>query len=223
MNLSFYSLSAAIPRRSCKEIFDMDKYRVSGLYMINPSVGREFVVPCDMTLGRGGWTVIMRRTSGSCDFNVSMRDYVTGFGFYETNFWLGLEKIRLLTERNDMELWVGMEAYPTEGLHQKWGQVHYQRFLVGDAESQYTLTLDQFNSENSTLPDTLSESLNGVGFRSDCGAGWWQRSCEKYVSKLTGDYPNGDSFVTRNSFSWDNWNGAPVQLKTVVMAVRARP
>jgi len=45
----------------------------------------------------GRWTVLQRRVGGSVNFERTWSEYVNGFGDWNNEFWLGLEKIHYLT------------------------------------------------------------------------------------------------------------------------------
>ena len=59
----------------------------------------------------GSWTIILRRVDGSVDFMRGWDEYVDGFGDMDTNFWIGLETIHLLTASGNSHLKVYMESF----------------------------------------------------------------------------------------------------------------
>lgn len=70
----------------------------SGVYLIQPSpTEKPFMALCNMETRDGGWTYIHNRFEGSQDFFLNMFDYKVGFGNLAGEFWLGLDKIHLLT------------------------------------------------------------------------------------------------------------------------------
>ena len=202
---------------------------VSGLYMINPDPMRgDFVVYCDMKLAGGGWTVISRRIDGSLDFKVEIEKYRSGFGMFNHNFWLGLERITCLTKSAPMELWIGMESYEVPNSYsdweprKTWAHARYNYFIVGDRASHYTVTVGNFNQSNSTVyGDTFATDNNGRPFRSDCASrgGWWYRTCSD-ASGLTGTYYPTKTVTDDPGVSWEGYMGKDVSLKTVIMAIR---
>ncbi|GFS23433.1 tenascin-R [Elysia marginata] len=63
-----------------------------------------FPFPCDTVTDGGGWIVIQRRAEGSTDFNRKWNDYKNGFGSFAGDFWLGNDKISLITKSGKYEL-----------------------------------------------------------------------------------------------------------------------
>lgn len=191
-----------------------------------------------MVLGGGGWTVIQRRVSDDFDFNQTWFSYQSGFGKYGENYWIGLDKIRDLTQHGDMELWIGMESHEVSfDPLDKYRHARYGKFLVGDAASDYTLTIDDYDSTDSTIADSFTNH-NGKKFTtkdqdndehttSNCAedhkGGWWYASC--HTTNLNGIYYNTKTVPAGqfDGISWNSWYGDSVSMKTVVMAVRPKP
>ena len=63
--------------------------------------------------------------------------YTTGFGHFQSSFWLGLEKIKRITALGTYELYIGMEDTFKD---QAWA--HYSSFKIGDAASKYPSLLE---------------------------------------------------------------------------------
>lgn len=61
----------------------------------------DFRVSCDAKVAGSGWTVIQRRKSGSIDFNQKWEYYKAGFGYVDGDFFIGLERLHILTKRRD--------------------------------------------------------------------------------------------------------------------------
>lgn len=202
----------------------------SGKYRINPNDGMgEFDVFCDMSLREGGWTVIQRRVSNATSFSRNRPEYNVGFGEYNGNFWLGLEKIKRITDTGTYELYVGLESFLTAS-PLAWAE--YGSFSLGTDDSDYTLSISSYNAA-STAADALGDS-NAKKFSTpdedndssgtDCAgvyqAGWWYNNC--YKANLNGIYYwDGElpDVTVPDGIIWNEWlNGKP--LKTVVMAIR---
>lgn len=190
---------------------------------------------CDMDLnpsGMGhGWTVIQRRIDGSLDFDRPWDCYKSGFGDFTKNFWLGLEKIKRLTEYcsaqgDAVELYIGLENCDGDLRHAK-----YRTFKLADEESHYSLTIGGYSGDaGNSLTDhdgeqfSTSDSDNDSHSTQNCAnrhtGGWWFKNC--LDSNLNGKYfedcvPNQN---VPDGIMWESWTGRYESLKTVVMAIR---
>ena len=92
-------------------------------------------VRCDMETDSAGWIVIQRRiTNGTVNFTRNWKDYETGFGDLNGEFWIGLKNIHELTTQQDVQLqisvWNDSENVTT------W---NYQNFRIYGPESKYRL------------------------------------------------------------------------------------
>ena len=98
--------------------------------------------------------MIQKRLNGSVDFNRTWDDYKHGFGnFLVGEYWLGLEKIRRLTENktenrlrivlgvNDKKLLVSRNTLYAE----------YAWLKIGDEEAKYQLNLGNPTSKPKAL------------------------------------------------------------------------
>ncbi|XP_033235684.1 fibroleukin-like [Drosophila pseudoobscura] len=84
---------------SCLPFTDATDILTIGLPGIGP-----FLVPCNSSVSGSGWTVIQRRVNANENFNRTWIDYKLGFGDLRENFFLGLEKIHLMTLSQPHEL-----------------------------------------------------------------------------------------------------------------------
>ena len=187
---------------------------------------------CDMTLLGGGWTIVQRRIDDTLDFERNWNGYVLGFGDFSKNFWLGLDKIKRVTDMGIHEVYIGLENFYTSGEKTAWARYSY--FSLGSAASDYPLTLGIFDAA-STAGDSLT-SHRGQSFSTKdedndshatehCAqkykGGWWYKNC--HDSNLNGKwYDNG--VLANPSISdgiiWDDWISDTYSLKTSVIAVR---
>ena len=143
----------SLKAKNCAELYNSDQ-RISGVYTIYPDDKAPFDVYCDQSTAGGGWTVIQKRLKVSDDFNRTWDDYKHGFGnFLVGEYWLGLEKIRRLTENktenrlrivlgvNDKKLLVSRNTLYAE----------YAWLKIGDEEAKYQLNLGNPTSKPKAL------------------------------------------------------------------------
>ena len=171
--------------------------------------------------------VIQRRINGSMDFNRNWTDYVHGFGDLEGEFWYGLEKIHCLTTRDDVELRIELGNGTEPSL--VWT---YQLFRVGDASTNYRLSIGQGLKIKGTGTFDATAHHNGLAFstpdrdndssRANCatnnGSGWWFSDC--YHFNLNGKYP----FQNHSPYYWLSWrdNGNNVHYTHARMKIRPK-
>ena len=218
-----------MPLQNCKELNDYG-FKKTGLYVVQPGDNAgEFVVYCDMTLLGGGWTVIQRRVNDSLTFNRSWDSYKNGFGDFAVNFWLGLDKIKRLTNSGsgNMELYIGMETFLGTAPFSRYGIFN----LEGDS---YKLHIGRFNGSSTggnSLRTHDGESFSTYDADHDshtsknCAAlfkgGWWYRQC--HDSNLNGVYYNNGVMADPaipDGIIWEDVTGDHSSLKTNVMAIR---
>ena len=189
---------------------------------------------CDMDLKGGGWTVILRRVNDSLEpsFNRNWTEYRNGFGKFNANFWLGLQKIKDITDYRSAtyELYIGLQSFhPTNTVAFSL----FNSFGLGDEASKYALSIgsldgtstagnalmDHNGQKFSTPDDDNDDSTENCAL--DLCAGWWYTNC--LDSHLTGKYfANGvlPDISIPDGIIWEQWLGDDVSLQTAVMAVR---
>ncbi len=99
-----------------------------------------FPVFCDMEFSGGGWTLIQHRFDGSTSFNRTWDEYKNGFGKLIGEFWLGNDKIHLLTKAKNMSLRIEIEDF--EGIKE---YAHYDHFYVANESQQYRLSIGGYS------------------------------------------------------------------------------
>ena len=222
-----------MPAPNCKEIYDAGQ-TTSGLYRINPAgIEGEFTVFCDMSLRDGGWTVIERRIDDEESFDKNWNAYKNGFGKFNGNFWLGLQKIKDIVDYDSAtyELYIGMESFhPTDTVSYSL----YNSFGLGTEAEKYSLSigsldgvstagnsLEIHDGEKFSTPDQDNDSNLSNNCALDFSAGWWYNNC--HDSHLTGMWYAGGALPVPSfpdGIIWETWRGDMESLKTVVMAVR---
>ncbi|XP_023310093.1 microfibril-associated glycoprotein 4-like [Anoplophora glabripennis] len=180
--------------KNCKEIL-RNGNNVSGIYDILPKYAEEpFPVLCDMEIKGGGWTHFQKRFDGSQDFYLGWRDYKFGFGSLEGEFWLGLQKIYLLSGFEPTELLV--EIVDRDNVS---AFAHYTSFAIGAEPGGYKL--DRLSGFSGDAGDSLTAHLGSkfstkdLDFTNDACAtkylgGYWYKAC--HISNLNGKYINID-------------------------------
>ncbi|XP_030081030.1 angiopoietin-2-like [Drosophila hydei] len=93
-----------------------------------------FLVPCDFKIAGSGWIVIQRRMDGTEDFNRNWEEYKAGFGDLQHEYFIGLEKIHLLTQSQPHELYIQLEDFNNEIRYAR-----YSDFLIGSEEESYNI------------------------------------------------------------------------------------
>ena len=186
-----------------------------------------------MTLQDGGWTIIQRRVSNNISFNLNKKEYQVGFGKFNSNFWLGLEKIKRLTDHSGAtyELYIGLESFFPGNDQFRW--VKYGSFGLGKDVDDYKLSISQYDTSSTggdalsthdgnkfSTPDNDVDSYVGINCAKLYRSGWWYRNC--HDSHLNGIYFNSGFHPTSldDGIIWSTWLGNMISLKTVVMAIR---
>ncbi|XP_044286858.1 fibrinogen gamma chain [Varanus komodoensis] len=234
--------------KDCQDIANKGA-RQSGLYFIKPMKAKEqFLVYCEIDTLGNGWTVFQRRLDGSEDFNKNWIQYKEGFGHLspndQTEFWLGNEKIHLITTqttipyalRIELEDWSGQTSY-----------ADYAHFKVGSEEDKYRLSYAFFTGGDAgnafdgfdfgdDPSDKFFTSHNGMQFSThdndndrfdeNCaeqdGSGWWMNRC--HAAHLNGKYYKGGSYSAKdagndNGIIWATWRSRWYSMKKTTMKV----
>ena len=143
----------SLKAKNCAELYNSDQ-RISGVYTIYPDDKAPFDVYCDQSTAGGGWTVIQKRLKVSDDFNRTWDDYKHGFGnFLVGEYWLGLEKIRRLTENkteNRLRVVLGVKA-TKQLVPKKTFYAEYAWLKIGDEEAKYKLNLGNVIGKPKTI------------------------------------------------------------------------
>lgn len=144
---------------------------------------KSFAVSCDSRLAGSGWTVIQRRQDGSVDFNRKWNEYRLGFGQIQGEFFMGLEKLHLLTSSQPHELYIYLRNIANETRFAR-----YDYFLIADETESFRLQslgnytgnaghslFSHVGSKFSTMDrDNDSSDFNCA---TEWLSGWWYKSC----------------------------------------------
>ncbi|XP_062990269.1 fibroleukin [Elgaria multicarinata webbii] len=201
----------------CANYFAAGK-RQNGIYRITPdSQNESFDVYCDMESMGGGWTVFQRRQDGSTNFNRTWNEYKNGFGNLSGEFWLGNDKIHLLTKSKNMQLRIELEDFNGKKEYAK-----YDQFYVANEFLKYRLSIGSYSGTAGdalrfkkphshdqrffTTPDKDNDRYPSGNCGSYYGSGWWFDAC--FAANLNGKYYHKKYKGIRNGIYWDSWPGA---------------
>nr|XP_039262854.1 ryncolin-1-like isoform X3 [Styela clava] len=181
----------------------------SGTYVIHPfKESKQGVqVYCDQETDGGGWIVIQRRLDGSEDFYRDWNDYVTGFGYTEREFWLGLETMHKISTNGLHEIRFDFITRDNEKLFAKYGQ-----FQIAGAEDNYRITITGYsgnagdsmahhNNNQFSTKDQENDQDPGKNCAESYIGGWWYNYC--HHANLNGLY-TGTSTEGLSWFKWKN-------------------
>ncbi|KAM4678211.1 fibroleukin [Discoglossus pictus] len=225
--------------RDCSDYYKIGK-RFNGIYRLTPDPkNKTFEAYCDMESMGGGWTVVQMRKDGSVSFNRTWNEYKTGFGNLSGEFWLGNDKLHLLTKSSNMELRIELEDFKATREYAK-----YEQFYVANEYLKYRLSVSgysgtagdalhfskQYNHDQKffTTPDKDNDRYPSGNCGAYYSSGWWFDACMS--ANLNGKYYEKDYKGVRNGIFWGTWHGvADEQLhsfrqafKSVKMMIRPK-
>ncbi|ELU00679.1 hypothetical protein CAPTEDRAFT_76041, partial [Capitella teleta] len=167
------------------------------------------------------WTLIQRRSSRDLAFNRSWEEYKNGFGDPGgANYWMGLERIHLMTNLHRYSLRVDLESFLNETTYAK-----YEEFSLQCEADNYTLHINGYtgNAGNALQYEEMNGRRlhDGLAFSTpdqdhdqhpdgNCAqlfqSGWWFNRC--YWANLNGVYrASTDSYCTNGQCI--AWKTAP--------------
>ncbi|KAM9818454.1 fibrinogen gamma chain [Syngnathus typhle] len=225
---------------------------ISGIYYVKPAQAtQQFLVYCEIDSFGRGFTVIQRRRDGSVNFHKDWIQYKEGFGYLSpddsTEFWLGNEKIHLLSVSSSIPMVLRIELVDWDGNKK---HADYAMFRVGPEIDMYRLTYgyyfggdagDAFNGFDfgDDPSDMTYTSHNGMQFSTfdkdndkyegNCaqqdGSGWWMNRC--HAAHLNGKYYQGGRYTEKdagdygydNGIIWVTWHNRWYSLKETTMKI----
>ncbi|KAH8328208.1 hypothetical protein KR067_006178, partial [Drosophila pandora] len=197
------------------------------IYQIRLPGVSAFVAPCDGS----GWMVIQRRMDGSVDFNRNWAEYRDGFGNLTGEFFLGLEKLHLITKSRQHELLIRLGKVDGSTAFEK-----YDNFRIGSEKDSYLL--ESIGNYTGGAGDSLTQHVNmkystwdsdNDHYSDNCAeiysGGWWFDACAK--SSLNGWFHKYGKRTFGESLGiiWGSWQGWDwgVSLTFVEMMIRPKP
>jgi len=136
------------------------------------------------------WIVVQQRIDSSTDFGRNWSEYRNGFGVYNFNYWMGLEKMHQLTNSSNYKLRIEV-YYPTL---RQWRSAEYSSFVIDAEANKYTLHVGGFSGDASnqlispTYPNRINNGMkfstidvDNDQYSGPCAflltGGWWFNSC----------------------------------------------
>ncbi|XP_059366111.1 tenascin isoform X3 [Carassius carassius] len=181
--------------------------------------GKPLMVYCDMETDGGGWTVFQRRKDGKTNFFRSWREYSSGFGAPDGEFWLGNEQLHNFTKMSPMTLRVDLRA-GDETVY-----AHYSSFSVESVKKHYTIRLSGYSG---TAGDSLTyhdgrpfstRDRDSQPFITRCAmsyrGGWWYKNCHE--ANLNGLY---NTNTNHQGVIWTEWKGKDFSIPFTEMKFR---
>jgi len=167
-----------------------------------------------------GWIIVHQRLGYTFDWTLTWAEYKAGFGSIDADFWLGLERVHLLTSSQPYRLRVEVQSRPRS--RKRWYSAEYWSFKIGDElNDKYRLELSGYSGDAGDALQYQGDKRgdrkfgkyyhNGMKFttidhdndnrgvsnpRPNCasvrGGGWWYNNC--YAACLT---------CITSKYSWD--------------------
>ncbi|XP_060666863.1 fibrinogen-like protein 1 [Drosophila nasuta] len=194
------------------------------VHVIRVPGSEPFPVFCDSVLTDSGWTVIQRRRDGSITFNRNWTDYTIGFGDLRSEFFIGLQKLHLITQSQHHELYIFLQGFDEENRY-----AYYDHFLIGNETDDFKIVSlglykgtagDALSSQKDmkfSTPDRDNDRSTG-NCAKEFRSGWWYRKC--YYCNLNGEYFNGKT-TNQYGINWFSWHKNSLQF--VQMMIRPKP
>ncbi|MBN3323873.1 TENA protein, partial [Atractosteus spatula] len=193
----------------------------SGLYTIylGGDERQPLQVYCDMTTDGGGWIVFLRRQSGNLEFFRNWRNYTSGFGDMNDEFWLGLGNLHKITASGQYELRVDLRDQGETAYAQ------YDKFSVSEPRSRYKVYVGSYSGTagdsmtyHQGRPFSTYDNDNDIAV-TNCALSYkgafWYKNCHRV--NLMGRY--GDNSHSKG-VNWFHWKGHEHSIEFAEMKIR---
>ena len=146
-----------------------------------------------------GWIIFHQHLGFTFDWSLPWADYKAGFGSIDADFWLGLEKVHLLTSSQPYRLRVEVQQTSTN----LWYSAEYWSFKIGDElNTEYRLEVSGYSGDagdslqyegadmgngnlgaynHNGMSFTTHDQDNDQWLKGNCASlnegGWWYNEC----------------------------------------------
>ncbi|XP_021960679.1 techylectin-5A isoform X2 [Folsomia candida] len=207
----------SLPKLNCAEL-RLSGQKRSGVYSIQPDrTQATFETYCDMTTDGGGWTVIQRRGVLNVpkavreNFYRTWKEYENGFGSVRSDYWLGLDKIFMLTQDCSHELIVNVTGWDNTSKFARYG-----RFNISGKQDSYRLAIANYTGnagdgllQHNKMRFSTYDKQNDQNGDENCAelyrGAWWYKDC--FWSNLNGEYSDDGAngvMPTRSGMEWSS-------------------
>ncbi|XP_036220914.2 fibrinogen-like protein 1 [Bactrocera oleae] len=198
--------------RSCADILPNRFAGDSGIYSITPLNMTAFDVYCLSDPSSGcGWTLVWRRNEINDEFNRTWTEYQNGFGALTDNYFIGLDKLYVLTNAEPQHLRIG-----TKYGQNNWDFEMFEEFVIGSVHTQYEVFVKNDNIKSNIFQRLghqthfFTKDLESSWGNEECakvmGMGWWYNDdCKNYLkSRLYYMYMNSPTYMVIRPKSCDS-------------------
>ncbi|KPP80274.1 tenascin-like [Scleropages formosus] len=206
--------------KDCSQVL-LNGDATSGLHTIylGGDENEPLQVYCDMTTDGGGWIVFVRRQSGKVDFFRNWKNYTSGFGDMNDEFWLGLNNLHKITSTSQYELRVDLQDKGETAYAQ------YDRFSVSEPRSRYKVYVGGYSGtagDSMTYhhgrPFSTYDHDNDIAV-TNCALSYkgafWYKNCHRV--NIMGRY--GDNSHSKG-VNWFHWKGHEHSIEFAEMKIR---
>ena len=132
-----------------------------------------------------GWIIIHQHLGYSFNWNLPWSHYKAGFGSINADFWLGLEKVHLLTNCQPYRLRVEVQQWSTN----LWFSAEYWSFKIGDGlNDEYRLEVSGYSGD---AGDWLQYEGDGDGNHDGMEFTTYDQDNDKYSGNCASYYRGG--------------------------------
>ncbi|KAH8293656.1 hypothetical protein KR054_002600, partial [Drosophila jambulina] len=185
-----------------------------------PYASRLAAVFEDLPSAGPGWMLIQRRIDGSVVFygRNHVEQFRNGFGDLSREFWLGLEKLHILTTNQRHELFIELVDFDNATAYAR-----YDHFVVGSEKEKYVIqSVGQYSGNAGNY---FGKGCQFTFANDSCSVygnvGWWAG----LLCNLNGKYYDRKTVLeTTDGIWWGTWNmGSRHSLKSCKMLIRPKP